>query len=290
MTKAKRCSLLLIELRHLLFSPRGICLLLAAGVINMTYLSNIRSVLDAGERMSILTPMLMILCSRQVFPSSHFFLSTFTFFLLSQAPQIDKSFPYQMIRTTRDKWLFNQIMLVVTANICLILFYIIMACFVILPYLSFSTNWDTNLQLWQDLQVGSWTVQIPYALVFRLSQPQAFLYSTILWWLYASFGSLLMLVARLALPKVHNAGIGLVFCVYFYDYLCEYALPYTARWISPVSLSRMSYLNWGYDPQYPTFKYAVVFFACSCTVLIALAFYFGRHTELSILSSRTDKL
>lgn len=289
MIKAKRCNLLLIELCHLVFSPKGICLLLAASAINMTYLSSIRNVLGTGERMSILTPMLMIWCSRQVFPSSHFFLSTFTFFLLSQVPQIDKSFPYQMIRTTRYKWLCNQLFLIIFANVCLIILYIVIAVLVMLPHISLSPDWDKNLQLWQDLQIGSWTVQIPYAVVYRLSQPQAFLCASVLWWLYSSCGSLLMLVVRLAFPKVRSAGLGIVFCIYFYDYLCEYSLPYTARWLSPVSLSRMSYLNWGYDPRYPTFKYAVVFFSCSCVILTVLAFWFGKRTELNVLSSRADK-
>ena len=77
--------------------------------------------------------------------------------------------------------------------------------------------------------------------------------------------------------------------MYFYDYLCEYNLPYVARFFSPVALSRITFLNWGYDPVFPSVLYAFLFFGVTCIVLILITMNIGKSMELDRISSRIDR-
>lgn len=274
-------------LRRIFLAPRGICLLLSAAAMNASYLLGIRHALLADEKMSVLTPMLLLLSSPQVFPSPHFFMSAFTFFLFSQIPFADQALCYHMIRSDKKTFVRQQIVLIMLANALLIALFIVSSWAVMWPHLSPQIHWDRDLFTWQEMQAGAWYVSIPYAVTYQAGIEQAFFIALGLWWLYSVGGGLLLFAARLFLPKVRNAGIGILFCVYFYDYLCEYFLPYSARKYSPVALSRISYLNWGYDPQYPSIGYAFLFFVVVCVALILALSLFCRRMDLDALSSRT---
>lgn len=284
MTRGRKGALLGMELHRCLLTPKSLCLLLAAAAMNLTYLSGIRGALDPGETMSFLMPLLLILASPQVFPSPHFFMSAFVFFLLSQVSQAGGGLYYHLVRTDRSRWITQQIALVAAANLCMLVFFFLAAAAAMFPHLSLSISWDPGLQAWQDAQTGAWGLRMPYAVVYQASLPQAFFCAAALWWLYGVSGGLLLLAMRLGVPRVRGAGLGALFCVYFYDYICEYSLPYAARRGSPVALSRISFLNWGYDPAYPTVGYAFAFFAAVCAALVFAAMKLGKRVDLEALS------
>ncbi|MEG1470911.1 MAG: hypothetical protein RSD76_00545, partial [Clostridia bacterium] len=125
--------------------------------------------------------------------------------------------------------------------------------------------------------------------IYQLTQPQALSYALGLWWLYSIFGGLFLLAVRLLVPRQRNIGLGMLFCLYFFDYICEYCLPYAARYGSPVALSRISYLNWGFDPVYPSASYAIVFLLIGCIALCILSILLAKRTDLDALSARTYK-
>ena len=285
----RRYSLLCMELRKLLITPKAICVLLSAMAINITYLAGIHEAIPAKDAISLLTPMLLLLSSPQIFPSPHFFMSVFVFFLLAQIPFTGRDFPYHMIRTDKKKWIKRQIHLIVLANIVLFLFFFLTSVIALIPHLSLSIEWNNNLLTWQDEQIGIWYTYIPYAVIHQVSLVQAFLCATCLWILYGICGGLLLLLLRFCVPRVKNAGLGIIFCMYFYDYLCEYNLPYVARFFSPVALSRITFLNWGYDPVFPSVLYAFLFFGVTCIVLILITMNIGKSMELDRISSRIDR-
>ena len=66
--------------------------------------------------------------------------------------------------------------------------------------------------------------------------------------------------------------------------MCIRDRPYAARRGSPVALSRISFLNWGYDPAYPTVGYAFAFFAAVCAALAFAAMKLGKRVDLEALS------
>lgn len=289
MTRRRRGMLCFLKLQKLLASPRSVWLLLAAAAVNMTYLMSMRAALGEAETMSFLTPLLLILASPQDFPSPHFFLSAFVFFLLSQIPMTDEGFHSHLIREDRKTWLRGELTLIVAANLSMLVFFFLMSIAVMLPRVSLSVAWDDKLPVWQDIQRGSWGTAIPYAVIYQASQVRVLACAAGLWLLYSVFGGLVMLAARLAAPRQRYLGIGVLFCVYFYDYICEYFLPYASRYLSPVALSRISYLNWGYDPIYPSIGYAFAFFSAGCLALVAIVYCLGRKVDLDKLSSRANR-
>ncbi|MEG0639739.1 MAG: hypothetical protein RR824_06825 [Clostridia bacterium] len=289
MTKPKKSRYLALSLWQYLTTPKSIFLLLAAAAMNMTYLSRFRDILMDGKTISILTPFLLLLCSPQIFPSPHFFMSAFVFFLLSQYPRTDGGFMYQMIRTRRTRWILSEILQIICVSLIAMLALFLASILVMIPHVSLSLSWDQELPVWQELLIGSWKGTIPYAVIGQLSQPQAFAYALGLWWLYCIFGGLFLLVIRLFVPRQRNIGLGMLFCLYFFDYICEYCLPYAARYASPVALSRISYLDWGFDPIYPSASYAVAFLLMGCFALCTLSILLAKRTDLDALSARTYK-
>lgn len=289
MTKPKISRYLTLSLWQYLTTPKSIFLLLAAAAMNMSYLSRFRDILTDGKTISILTPFLLLLCSPQIFPSPHFFMSAFVFFLLSQYPCTDGGFMYQMIRTRRTCWITSEILQIICVSLIAMLVLFFASILVMIPHVSLTLSWDQELPAWQELLIESWKGTIPYAVIYQLTQLQALAYALGLWWLYSIFGGLFLLAVRLLLPKQRNIGLGMLFCIYFFDYICEYCLPYAARYASPVALSRISYLNWGFDPIYPSASYAIVFLLIGCIALCTLSILLAKRTDLDALSARTYK-
>lgn len=288
MIRKKKNLLLLLQLRQFLSNPKNIVILSAAAVANATYIIRYRDVLGNGERLSFIAPFLMILSSPQVFPSPHFFISAFVFFLLAQNPDTNSGLYYHLIRTSRRRWLINEILQVVSICLSSLIFLFIASFIVMIPHISLNLSWDSSLQVWQDALIGAWKASIPYSVVYQLSQTQALAYAVGFWLLYCVSGGLLMLVLRLAVPVQRNIGLGIVFCLYFYDYICEYFLPYALRYASPVALSKISYLNLGFDAVYPSPGYALAFFSIYIFLLIIAVMRVGRQVNLDLLSSRTN--
>lgn len=288
MIRKNKNLLLLLQLRQFLSNPKNIIILLATAVVNATYIIRYRDILGNGESLSFITPFLMILSSPQVFPSPHFFVSAFVFFLLAQNPDTNSGLYYHLIRTSRRRWLVNEILQVISICLSSLVFLFIASFFVMIPHISSNLSWDNSLQVWQDSLIGAWKATIPYSVVYQLCQTQALAYAVGLWLLYCVSGGLLMLVLRLTVPRQRNIGLGIVFCLYFYDYICEYFLPYAFRYASPVALSRISYLNWGFDAAYPSPGYALAYFSI-CIFLLSIAIMrMGRQVNLDLLSSRIN--
>ena len=183
---------------------------------------------------------------------------------------------------------FSSFFLSLFLSLCLVLFLFIASFIVMIPHISLNLSWDSSLQVWQDALIGAWKASIPYSVVYQLSQTQALAYAVGFWLLYCVSGGLLMLVLRLAVPVQRNIGLGIVFCLYFYDYICEYFLPYALRYASPVALSKISYLNLGFDAVYPSPGYALAFFSIYIFLLIIAVMRVGRQVNLDLLSSRTN--
>lgn len=265
----------------------GMLLMLASVAMNFTYLSKLRMIIQGQTKISFLTPLLFVMCSPTVFPSPHFFMSAFLLFSLSKYPQTGNSMIYHIIRMTRKKWITYELMSMLLYTVVFIVTHFIICDLALLPHISLSIEWNAELPLWQDLLEGKWNGGIPYAIIFQLAQTHAFVLSITLWWLFSLFGGLVLITMRLLVPTQRLIGIGFLFVLYFYDYICEYCLPYVFRYISPVALSRISFLNLGFDPSCPSIFHAYIFFLISIIILVRVIYALSRHVDLDLLFSRT---
>ena len=287
MTKTEGMRIRFLNLLREMRNAEIIIPLLAAAAMNLSYLMKIRDVLEPSETISVLTPFLLILCAPQLIPSPHFFMSAFTFFILSNHLNTNQMLYYRTIRTTRMKWIVSEILRIMVISFLVILFLFVCSVMAMIPKISLSVPWDYELPFWMDALEGSWIGNIPYAIVYQLSQAEAFVYALGFWWLYSVFGGLFLLTFRLLIPKVQGIGLGLLFVMYFFDYICEYCLPYSFRYASPVALSRLSYMNWGYDRIYPSPEYAICFFLICSLVLFVTDLLLARNVGFDMLTERT---
>ena len=184
-------------------------------------------------------------------------------FLYSDAPFIDKSQPYLIIRSKRTVWSLGQILYVVISSAVYILILMSISVLIVLPDATFATNgWgqvvntlaQTNAASQINLQFG-----VSEKIISLYSPLEAFVLCFLLNWGMASFLGLFIFAISLNLGRM--AGMVISGIVLLLDLLVINSLPYSYFKFSPLSLSRLSVL----DPRgisiYPGVIYAFGFYA-----------------------------
>lgn len=286
MNKAVKGHYIFRNTMNEMISLTTVLVVIAAAAMNMTYLTELRTVLGNTEKIGILTPFLTILGAGQLIPSPHLFMSAFVFFLLAKRPRTDREFMYHMIRSSRIKWIITEMLEIVLFNIVVIIILYLASVLVMLPKVTFSFDWKHDMPYLAKIR-GDWSGMVYDSVISQMSLVQAFACAVGYWLLYSIFGGLLLIMIRMIFPKQRYVGLGVLFGLYFYDYICEYCLGYVFRNVSPVALSRISYLNWGLDEDLPSGQYALVFFIVAILALALMNIILAKRVDLDNLSSKT---
>lgn len=282
-----RCSSFVRVAFYEAFDRIGVLSILAAAGMNLSFLSELHTVVKHSAPVSFLTPFLFIWCSPRIFPSPHFFMSAFMFFSLSRYPKAGSDLIYHIVRMNRIKWIACEIASMLLYIFAFTICQFMLSIFAMLPFVTPSVDWGEEILILLESAQSKWNGGIPYAIIYQLKQTDAFALTIVLWLLYCAFGELVILVTRLLNPRLKFLGIGLFFGLYFYDYICEYSLPYVYRYFSPVALSRMSYLNLGFDPSLPPIRYSMCFYLICITLFTCITVLLAKHVNIDDLSSRT---
>lgn len=247
-----------------IINPRVICLFILHTVFVWSNLSVIGTFTDmVGVRVN---PLLYPFLSSD--PVKQLIMFAGIVFLYSDAPFIDKSQPYVIMRSKRTVWGLGQILHVIMFSAFYFFILMCVSVFVVLPNATFATDgWgkvvntlaQTNAASQINLQFG-----VSDKVISLYSPFKAFVLCFLLNWGMASFLGLLIFALNLNFGKM--IGMAISSTVLLLDLLVINSLPHSYLKFSPLSLSRLSVL----DPQrisiYPSAAYALCFYVIGIVI------------------------
>lgn len=196
-------------------------------------------------------------------------------FLLSDAPFMNEAQLFVIQRTGRLPWVLGQVLYVMLSAAIFLAVLALIVLIVIAPYATFSCHgWGKVVTTLAYTDAGQQLhLAIPFSakIIESLEPAQALLLELLLEYLALAFVGLLMFVINL----VSSTKIGLYASgfVCLYDILAVNTLPNQFLWVSPLSMARLSVLNFASERyQYPTPLWAFLF---SLSLLIALTLIAG---------------
>ena len=210
-------------------------------------------------------------------------------FLFSEAPFINSSQPYVIIRSRRLAWTIGQVLYIGAMSG---IYYIVLfsaSILSLLPNLTFATDgWgivlntlaQTDAAYQIQLQFGIMPEIIKYYSPFKAS-----VLSLLLDWGVAWFLGLIIFVISLRVQQ--KIGIVVAGLVLFYDLLVTNMLPLSFYKFSPVSLSRLSILDPSNTSIYPSITYPYIFFVVGIISLCLLSIILSRKSSIEISTERS---
>ena len=222
------------------------------------------------------------------------------FLLFSDLPKMTPVTPYQLIRTTKKKWLFGQFIYVTLVTI---LYTVLMLLFT--SMLCMQNSYPGNLwsetaamlgysSLGKNLQVPS-TVRVMESISPYGCMLQVFL----LLFCYSLTLSFVILVGNLYKGKTKGMIFGLFYSVYGFlldpkvlavifhkeDYEM-YQMNVLGSWISPLNQAVYGKHNFGYDALLPTIWQSCLFFLFFLVLLAFLALFKMRKYQFEFLGEK----
>lgn len=191
--------------------------------------------------------------------------------LFADAPFLDESSPYVILRSGRFTWGLGQILYVFLASTIYVLFIFLLNILFILPHIEFGETWGKVITTLARTNAGSsygifWLMDS--RILNNLTPLAANGLSLLLTWMCTIFVGLLMYLLNL---KVHRAlgpsvCCGMIGMNYFiYNFLSDYAY----YW-SPITMSNLAMI---YDPStgFVSVRYAVLFFTAAIIILSVIS-------------------
>lgn len=264
----KPFAIALYSVRQRILSPRIICIfvLMAVFVWN-SYLPILSLVGLLGVKTN---PLIFTFFSDDVVKQRILYLGIV--FLFSDAPFMDKTQPYVIIRSKRTAWGIGQILHIIIFSAIAFMALMLFSVLILLPDSSFMTDgWgklvttlsQTNAGTLVNAQFGAAESVITY-----YSPLQAFSLCFLLNWCMTSFLGLLIF----ALDLIFNKPVALIAggSVVFFDMFVYNSFSFKYLYFSPLSLARLSNLDNRGVSTYPSLTYAFCYFAVAMAILSVL--------------------
>lgn len=241
-------------------------------VLMITFLWNDLTVIsDFAKMMNIKTnPLIFPFFSSD--PVKQLILLSGVIFLFSDAPFINKSQPYVIIRSKRSSWVLGQILYVILASAVYFLILMCASILILLPNATFATDgWGKIINTLAQTNAGA-QINLQFNIAEKItsfySPLEAFGLSFLLNWSIASFLGLLMFIINLKFNRMLGLVVGAT--VLFLDLLAINILPYKFYHFSPVTLSRLAILDPTGVSIVPYITYPFVFFGVSIILFSVL--------------------
>lgn len=199
-------------------------------------------------------------------------------FLFADAPFLDESAPYVIVRSGRRAWVTGQVVYVLLASMVFVVFCYLSSVLPLLGHLKWDTGWGKVIgTLAQTEAAELYDLKFIFSTrILHMYQPiPATLYSMLLTWLICSIVGLLMFVLNLYTAR----SIGTILCcvITVFDYYIYNFLSGAARRYSPITLSTLSNI----DGDYITLGYAFSVLSAILVALMILSVAFIRKKDLS---------
>lgn len=257
-------AIAIYSVKQRLTSPRVICLLVIFGVFvcdNMSFAGQAAELMDLR-----INPLLYPFLASDVVKQLVIFAGVI--FLYSDAPFINKSQPYVIIRSKRTVWALGQILHIIIFSA--VYFFILMAIsfVVVIPHATFSTDgWGRLANILAESNLTSqldMNFLFPEKIVSLYSPVEAFVLTFLLNWTLASFFGMLIFAVNLNFGKMIGPAISLAWMLM--DLLIENYLPHSWYKYSPLSMSRLSVLDPLGVSIYPSQTYAFCFYGAGILI------------------------
>ena len=205
-------------------------------------------------------------------------------FLFCDAPFINTSQPYQVIRSGRIQWGIGQVLYIMCGTAIYFMFIIILSILIISPIMFFSDSWGKILSTLAQTNAGNSfniPLQISYQIQSSYSPIQAFCLSIILNWCCGTILGLIIFITNIYYKK--SVGAAVSFMVVCLDMVIKNALPSYMYKISPVSMARLTVLDPSGISVRPTNIYAYFIFLLTIVLLSFFAVLSVRKLEIQVL-------
>ena len=207
-------------------------------------------------------------------------------FLFSDAPFINKSQPYIIVRSKRYSWMLGQILYIIIASAIYFLILMLISVIILLPNATFATNgWGKIVNTLAQTNAGE-QINLQFGVLEKIianySPYKAFLLCFLLESAVASFLGLLIFVINLNFNRTLGLIAGGVVLVL--DFTVTNALPTTFYSISPASLSRLDVIDPSGFSRYPTLAYSFIFFGIGIIILSIALVVTVRNKNIEITS------
>lgn len=189
----------------------------------------------------------------------------FVTLLFCDAPFIDKYMPFVVIRSGRFNWVLGQLIYIVLAGLIFTMLFFIISLIAFIPNLHFSLEWGTiikTLATNSEFASGYRVMVFVNENIIRMFSPLKALFISLgMFWLVSVFVGVLIFCFNGVIRRMSGlvaAGV-LVFISFFSVYLGSLLFGIGIYYISPLSWSSISYLDWNYTGSFPSPTYAVLF-------------------------------
>lgn len=201
-------------------------------------------------------------------------------FLFSDAPFIDESAPYVIIRSGRHLWAAGQILYIFMASAMLVLFIVLLTLLPFVNRIEWTVEWGKAIGTISLTNAAS-VYNIPFVLyqriIYSFSPVSAMGLSMLLNWMMCSLIGLIMFVFNMSIG--HSSGSIICCTITMFNYFIANFL--SAQWLrfSPISLSNIAY----FDKVNITPGYALCILSAMIGIFTCAAFVAIHKKNLSVV-------
>ena len=200
-------------------------------------------------------------------------------FLFSDAPFIDESAPYVIVRSGKHLWAAGQILYIFMASAMLVLFIVLLTLLPFVNRIEWTVEWGKAIGTISLTDAAS-VYNIPFALyqriIYSFSPVLVMGLSLLLNWMMCSLIGLIMFVFNMSIG--HSSGSIICCTITMFNYFIANFL--SARWLrfSPISLSNIAY----FDKVNITPGYALCILSAMIGIFTCAAFIAIHKKNLSV--------
>lgn len=190
--------------------------------------------------------------------------------LFCDAPFMDNTQPYVIIRSKKTTWAIGQIIYIALATAIYLITLICLTLIILLPTMYFSAGWGKILTTLANSNAGSkfGLDYISYSIVSSFSPIQAMILSLILEWLVGILLGLVMFATNMYFKR--GVGAIVAIAIVMFDTFVGFGSVYVSK-LSPVSFPRLGIIDSSGISSKPSPGYICAFFIISIAVLIFMS-------------------
>lgn len=199
--------------------------------------------------------------------------------LFCNAPFIDESAPYVVVRSGRGIWVAGQIVYIFMASAILILYIALMTMLPFITRIEWTEEWGKAIGTIALTDAAS-LYDVPFVLyqriIYSFSPVSAMALSLLLNWMMCSLIGLIMFVFNMSVG--HSSGAIICCIITMFNYFIVNFLSDVWLRFSPISLSNIAF----FDGDYITPGYAICVLTATIIVFIVAAFASVKKRNLSV--------
>lgn len=198
--------------------------------------------------------------------------------LFCDAPFIDITQPYLVVRGRKLAWFTGQLLYIMMAAALYLFTIIIISIFLLFPNISFEADWGKLLYTLSKFPRTD-HIDISSYIIARYTPFWAMTQTFILNWLHITFLGMLMFAVNMVLPR----ATGAIVCVAIT--LLSVAGKGVLRWILPSNLARLALLETNFSFHAPSLIYSYFYLSALIAILYIFIYYLVKKMGIEVRPS-----